>query len=109
MERGTNRKDFDKNSVKKYMMKLVQIFINGQAFYLYNQLKNISKIQTNRKKKFYIYVENLNKLIKKELILGMNLNIKSNYHMKYILLKNLNQREKLRIFLEKKNTLCFTL
>ena len=108
-ERGTNRKDFDKNNVKKYTW--IEIGSNFyptefQAFYLYNQLKNISKIQTNRKKNFYTYVENLNKLIKKKLILGMNLNIKSNYHMKYILLKNLKQREKLKTFLEKKKIHC---
>ena len=104
-ERGTNRKDFDTNNVKKYTW--IEIGSNFyptefQAFYLYEQLKNISKIQAKREKIFYIYVENLKKLIKEEIILGMNLNIKSNYHMKYILLKNLEQRKKLKTFLEKK-------
>ena len=36
----------------------------------------------------------------------MNLKLKSNYHMKYILLKNINEREKLKRFLEKKSISC---
>ena len=59
-ERGTNRKDFDKNNVKKYTW--IEIGSNFyptefQAFYLYNQLKNISKIQIIEKKIFIFYLK----------------------------------------------------
>ena len=67
-ERGTNRKDFDTNNVKKYTW--IEIGSNFyptefQAFYLYEQLKNISNSSQERKN-FYIYVENLKNLSKKK-------------------------------------------
>mgnify|MGYP001401224828 FL=1 len=33
----------------------------------------------------------------------MNLNLKTNYHMKYVILKDLQEREKLKNYLEKNN------
>jgi len=105
-ERGTNRKDFDKNTVKKYTW--TEIGSNFyptefQANYLYNQLANISLVQKKRKKIFQLYVDNLKSLIKKKKIVSMNLNLKTNYHMKYVILKDLQEREKLKNYLEKNN------
>ena len=105
-ERGTNRKDFDKNTVKKYTW--TEIGSNFyptefQANYLYNQLANISFVQKKRKKIFQLYVDNLKSLIENKKVVGMNLNLKTNYHMYYILLQDFQEREKLKNYLEKKN------
>jgi len=108
-ERGTNRKDFDKNKVSKYTW--IEVGSNFypsefQAFYLNDQIKKLKEVQKKRKIFYKFYEKNLKKLILKKKIIGMNLKLKSNYHMKYILLKNINEREKLKKFLEKKSISC---
>lgn len=102
-ERGTNRKDFDVKKITKYTW--IEIGSNFypsefQALYLYYQLQNLSKIQRIRKKVFKMYVENLKKLILIKKIKGMDIKLNSNYHMKYILLKNRSERDKIKKYLQ---------
>ena len=104
-ERGTNRRDFDKKRISKYTW--IEVGSNFypsefQALYLYYQLQDISKIQKKRKEIFNLYVSNLNNLILSNKITGMNTKLKSNYHMKYILLKNRKERNQIKKYLEKK-------
>ena len=101
-ERGTNRKDFDVKKITKYTW--IEIGSNFypsefQALYLYYQLQNLSQIQRTRKKVFKMYVENLKKLILIKRIKGMDIKLNSNYHMKYILLKNRSERDQIKKYL----------
>ena len=108
-ERGTNRKDFDNKKVTKYTwIEMGSNFYPSefQAIYLYYQLNKISTIQKKRKKAYDQYIKFLKKLIIKEKIIGMNLKLKSNYHMKYILLKNRYERDNLKNFMKKKKIHC---
>lgn len=101
-ERGTNRKDFDNKKITKYTW--IEVGSNFypsefQAVYLYDQINSLDLVKKKRKIFYNLYEIFLKKLIQEKKIMGMNLKLKSNFHMKYILLKNVNERNRLREFL----------
>lgn len=104
-ERGTNRKDFDNKKISKYTW--IEVGSNFypsefQSVYLYDQINTLHFIKKKRKFFYNLYEVYLKKLIQKKIIIGMNLKLKSNFHMKYILLKNKNERNMLKEFLYQK-------
>ena len=104
-ERGTNRRDFNNNKVSKYTW--IEI---GSSFYpselqsivLNKQIDEIASIQKKRKKIYNYYSLFLRKLVTKNKIINMDESLISNYHMRYILLSNKFERDKLKFYLKKK-------
>ena len=73
-----------------------------QSAFLLNQLKNEKKITTKRKKLFNLYKFYLKDLNSKRITSSFQRENTSNYHMFYILLKNLAERNKFIIYMKRK-------
>tara|TARA_Y100000389_G_scaffold201606_1_gene244740 strand:- start:28 stop:1170 length:1143 start_codon:yes stop_codon:yes gene_type:complete len=103
--RGTNRTDFLKGNVKKY------VWINQgnashiseiQSAFLYPQLQNILKVNNIRKKIFYKYLKSLSTLRNIINLPKINKFNTSNYHLFYFLLPKSVRRDNLIKFMKEK-------
>ncbi len=105
-ERGTNRSLFEEKKVSKYSWKEIgsNFYLSElQSLFLFFQLKKLKFIQKKRAYYFKIYSNIFKRKTLRSHITDMDTSISTNYHMRYILLKNKSVREKLIKFLKKNN------
>lgn len=105
LDRGTNKSEFLNSKASKYtwVSKGVSSSITEmQSAFLLNQLKNEKKITTKRKKLFNLYKFYLKDLNSKRITSSFQRENTSNYHMFYILLKNLAERNKFIMYMKRK-------
>ena len=106
-EKGTNRRQFVRGEVDKYMWTdkgSSYLTSEFQAAFLLYQLKNMNLINKNRLKLWKLYHDYLEDLEKKALLRRpfANKSQKHNGHIYSLMLKTRNERDKLKTYLEKK-------
>lgn len=109
-EKGTNRSLFFRGMVDKYSWVDIgssYLMNDVSAAYLWGQLENADKINSNRLHIWNIYYDNLKKLAKKDFIElpFVNEYCIHNAHMFYIKVKDLDMRTKLIKYLKEKEIL----
>ena len=107
-EKGTNRTQFKNGQVDKYTwVDKGSSYLPSDilAAYLYPQLLKMDEIREDRVRSFDRYYENLKSLMEKEYIdlPVMPEECEHNGHMFYIMVKNLDERERMQRFLRERN------
>jgi len=104
-QKGTNRKDFDRGLTENWNWQtLGKHFMMSelQAAFLYPQLSELEKINSNRLESWNYYYRLFTKFFPKEKLPFIPQNVSHNAHLFYLVLENSQQRNEMIKFLEAK-------